>query len=275
MNELTDAEAARLIEYVDGEMDAEATQAFEDELRDNPRLQEALAELRGAVDVIGALGAPEEVDLTEGVRTRIRRRSRGRYFGRRSLYRERVQAQLFISFALAVLAAAILLASPYVIRELFAPQEFELVDDGSGEAADEGAGGDGRRADDGAPREVPEGEDPAALDARAAGAEPLPMDGSLARHGAVADVAPTAVRHHEFAYTVRTELDAEELGARLRDQFGADDVRRDGEAFVVAVPRARVAETVTRVGDLGPVTRRTVEVSGARATLDITFLPRQ
>lgn len=274
MNELTDAEAARLIEYVDGEMDADAMQAFEAELQDNPRLQEALDELRGAVDVIGALGAPEEVDLAEGVRSRIRRRSRGRYFGRRSLYRERVQTQLFISFALAVLAAAILLASPYVIRELFAPQEFELVDEGSGEAEHGGSGEAEGSADNGDVRGPETTGDPSPAP-DPTGAEPLPMDGSLARHGAVADIAPTAVRHHEFAYTVRTELGVEALGARLRDQFGAEDVRRDGDAFVVAVPRAQVAETVTRVGDLGPVTRRTVEVPGARATLDITFLPRQ
>lgn len=278
MTGVSEEDAIRFSEYLDGEMNPEERAAFERELAGDEALRAALDEFRSTLGVLGTLATPAPVDLADGVKARIRRRSRGRYFGRNSAYRERVQTEVFVAVALAMLLAAVLFASPRGLEALFGTPELVLVDDGSGapdpaNPTDEDTGGtsdpDAHR---GAPGLDP-GADPEAEQGR--DHEPLPMDGSLARAGTLGDEEVLPIAHREWSYRVHTQLDRDALRARLVEQFGPGAVSEADGRLRVAVPRADVPATLERVGDLGTVRRELSPAPGDRRTLDIVFEARQ
>jgi anti-sigma factor RsiW len=102
---------ARLSDYVDGSLGAEQRQALELHLAECADCKAALAELRQTMNALSGLNrvaAPQDFD--RAVAETIRRRSRGRFFGRRALG-DRVPFEL-----LAVLALALGLALYFFLR---------------------------------------------------------------------------------------------------------------------------------------------------------------
>src|SRR5688572_18096204 len=77
---------AQLSDYVDGSLGAEQRQALELHLAECADCKAALAELRQTMNALSGLNrvaAPQDFD--RAVAETIRRRSRGRFFGRRAL----------------------------------------------------------------------------------------------------------------------------------------------------------------------------------------------
>jgi anti-sigma factor RsiW len=103
---------ARLSELADGTLAAEDKRALEEHLETCSSCRDDLAELRRTMDALSGLNriaAPENFD--HEVTETIRRRSRGRFFGRRTLG-DRVPFEL-----LALLALALGLALYFFLRE--------------------------------------------------------------------------------------------------------------------------------------------------------------
>lgn len=102
---------ARLSELADGTLAAEDRKAVEQHLEGCPTCRDDLAELRKTMDALSGLdrvAAPDNFD--HEVAETIRRRSRGRFFGRRTLG-DRVPFEL-----LAVLALVLGLALYFFLR---------------------------------------------------------------------------------------------------------------------------------------------------------------
>ena len=269
MNDLTEEQTIRLVEYLDGDLTPDARAAFERELASDSALAAALAQARGAVDALRALDAPPApVDLGARVASRIRRRSRGRYFGDGAVQRERAQPLLFTLVSIALLAGTALLSTPASLRALLGEATYEIIDDGSGE-------GSGLPTSEGShPEEDPgggtQGDPPPSGELH-----PAPPAPGTPAPGTVTPFRSAAVRRMDPHYRIDSSLAPDALERRLREQFGPTRVRVDGASIHVTVPRAQLAETLTRVGDLGVVHRELREVDPTRETLDITFEPRQ
>ena len=269
MTDLTEQEAIRFSEYLDGEMSSDERAAFEEELASDPALAEALDAFAKTLDVLGGMAAPE-VDLAGAVERKIRRRSRGRYFGSSSLYRQRVQTEIFIAIALLLLAGIALMATPGGLRALLGTQEFELVEEpeavpdepGNRDSNPEGSA---ERAGSAPPTEMGAAEP--SLDETP---EPTPVG-----EGATSGAPVLAMHREEFLYTVRTDLSAEALQRRVADQFGGFDLSVGDGELRLAVPRAQVGEVVAAVGGIGVIERTRGRVEGTPATLDIVFLAGQ
>ena len=270
MTDISEELAIRFSEYLDGELSDAERAAFEEELVADESLASAFEEFSETLSVLGGMAAPE-VDLNVEVQTKIRRRSRGRYFGANSLRRQRVQTEIFIAIALILLAGIALMATPGGLRALLGGPEFELVEDPSGteRGPDEEEETTGDDEDAGGEAPVPSGGlvDPL-VDPPSAGLPP-------AEPGRTTGAPVRPMQRLEILYTVRTELPIDALERRVRDQFGADAVRVENDSVVAAVPRAQVADSVTSVSALGTVHRAREVVEGNPATLDIIFEPGQ
>lgn len=277
----TTANAARFGAYLDGSMSAEEEAAFEVEIGEDAALEaefEAYVEGLEGLDApaLDATSVPMDVDLTEGVKSRIRRRSRGRYFGRHSAQRERTQIHLFLLCAIGLLIGAAIIARPDVLAALFDDAEFVNVDeepngdpaqpgerDGSSSGTVEPPNGASSAADAPAEEPAPIADPTAELTPEALAAQP-----SRVGNGAI-----RPMRHMDYAYVVTTELDEEALLRRLNDQFGRDAVARDGDnAFRVTLAAGDLQATLPRVSDLGVVGRELAPADPTRTTRDLVFL---
>lgn len=283
MTDVSEELAIRFSEYLDGEMNAEEASAFEAELAEDEALSTAFEEFSETLNVLGGLGTPE-VDLAAEVETKIRRRSQGRYFGRNSLRKQRVQTEIFIAIALILLAGIALLATPGGLKALLGPSEFELIeepeidprDDSPSEEAGEDDSAESATSTDPDPvmAAEPDGESEAEVDPVAGLVEPgsqLPR----APEGATSGQAVMPMARHEFQYTVHTTMAADALQRRLRDQFGADSVREEDGWIALAVPRAEMSDAAAAVSALGRLERSTAPIVGNPETLDIIFEPGQ
>lgn len=225
----------------------------------------AFEEFSETLSMLGGLEAPE-VDLSAEVQTKIRRRSRGRYFGSNSLRRQRVQTEVFIAIALILLAGIALMATPGGLRALLGTAEFETIEDPPNpELRDEVTPNSGDQSEGEPTDETPEGS-----------TEGLPGAGlPPATPGNTTGAPVRAMERSEFMYTVRTDLTVEALERRIRDQFGAEAVRVENGEVIAAVPRGQLADSVTAISGLGSVHRSREVVEGNPATLDIVFEPGQ
>jgi hypothetical protein len=264
MTDISEELAIRFSEYLDDEMTAEDRAAFEAELATDDALATALEKFTKTLDVLGGLTTPE-VDLSAQVQTKIRRRSRGRYFGSHSLRRQRVQTEIFIAIALTLLAGIALIATPGGLRALLGTPEFELVEDPL-DAVPDRPNEAVPDTPDGVAAE-PEEEPPEALDASAG----LPP----AEPGRTTGAPVRPMIRSEFLYSVRSDLTLEALERRVRDQFGVEAVRVEDRAVIASLPRDQIAEVVPSLSSIGTVHRRREEIEGNPATLDIVFEARQ
>ncbi len=276
----------RFTAYLDGALSDEETAAFEAELIDDPALEaefDAFSEsMLGLGQLRDASAVNLSIDLTEGVKSRIRRRSRGRYFSRHSEQRQRTQIHLFVLSAIALLLGAAVFATPNVLSALFGEPAFVLMDpDTTPDRGEQPPDTQSPEAapDSDAPNSVPtEGSTPPAdpleqPEARQDGFTPPPTPSAeaTARQG-VSDMPERAMIQREYAYTLISELDAEPLGARLREQFGRTRVRaQDDGSILVSVDRGAVQETLLRISDLGVLHRELVDMAPSRGPVDIRF----
>lgn len=280
----TTANAARFAAYLDGTMSAEESAAFEVEIGEDAALEAEFEAYVGGLEgldepALDAASVSLDVDLTEGVKSRIRRRSRGRYFGRHSAQRERTQIHLFLLCAIGLLIGAAIIARPDVLAALFDDAEFVNVDEEDeaptdDEAPTEGTGPtDGAAPTDAAPTPAPA---PGTADDEAPPADPtaeLTPEALAAQPSRVGNGAIRPMRHMDYAYVVTTELDEEALLRRLNDQFGRDAVARDGDnAFRVTLAAGDLQATLPRVSDLGVVGRELAPADPTRTTRDLVFL---
>lgn len=265
MTDVSEQDAIRFSEYLDGEMSDAERDAFEAELAADAELAEAFDAFSKTLDLLGGLAVPK-VDLARGVERKIRRRSRGRYFGSSSLYRQRVQTEIFIAVALVLLAGIALLATPGGLKALLGSQEFETIADP--EPVPDGA--DGLTEPN---EEEPEGREQATPDVAEDGLEPG-ANGARATpagEGATSGAPIREMERHEFLYSVATVMTLEALERRIDDQFGAFERRTEGGQVYLAVPRAEIGTVVASLGDIGTVERTRAAVAGTPATLDIVF----
>ncbi|TVQ97523.1 MAG: hypothetical protein EA398_14505 [Deltaproteobacteria bacterium] len=246
MSRIDDRDLARLNAYLEGELDDGERAALEAQLEARPELREELDGLRETVALFASLPEPEPPeDFDRAVQRRIRRRSRGRYFGAEQR-RERLSQVAIPLAALIVLALIAFLLSPGRLEILLEPPAAEDAPD----------------------------EAPAPLED-----DPTPPDASRSRLPPTVEPAPPsrpgpAHRRIEYRYSVRATGESAAIEAELRRRFGARAVRAaepaDGGAVVeVAVERAQLGAALQRLEDLGPVERSRVEVDGAAARVTI------
>ncbi len=82
---MTEAEARELFSpYHDGELEEPARRALEALLAERPTLRAEYDSFRAALGAMSSLRAPAPVDFTAAVEGQIRKRSRGRFYARRS-----------------------------------------------------------------------------------------------------------------------------------------------------------------------------------------------
>ena len=242
----TDEQIVRFSAFVDDELDDDARAAFLARLEDDPEERAAFEAFRATLGALAQLApAPiPEVDLRPGFERKIRRRSRGRFYGDRSLQRQRMQTFVFATVALGVLAGILLIASPDHLNVLFADDPAVT---GSGEGT--GALPEARRT-----------------------LEPVVAP---ARQPAATIPQPTAFAHRMRAFTVHTPVALDALEATLTSRYGRSAVARDGDALVLDVPRSDVAASVAALAEFGSVSHELVPVAAdaSRATIRFVAAP--
>lgn len=264
----------RFDDYLSGQMSDEETAAFEAALADDPALEAAFDAYSSEALNLGGLDLGEldlpPVDLTEGVKSRIRRRSRGRYFGRHREQRQHIH--LFLLCAIGLLIGASLIATPNVLAALFGDAEFVRLDDPASDAPDDPPDA-AEPHDEAVPSELPAPIEAPETVPPTDPTEPTPATTNQDAQG----VSPFPVRemqHREEQFTIASTLPSERLGARLREQFGRDRVRTDDDGVIrVSVRRGDVQQTVTRISDLGVLHRDLIDADPASPTVDILFRP--
>jgi len=105
---------ARASAWLDDDLSREEREAFERELASDPELAREMKALERVVGAVRALPPAEApADFLRTVQHRIRRRSRGRYFGRRELPRYRFPYEAVINgILLGILMAVYIIAMP-------------------------------------------------------------------------------------------------------------------------------------------------------------------
>lgn len=273
MSTLSDDDILRLNAYLDDELDPGERAALQAELSERPELRDELEGLKRTLELVSsAPELPPPPDFDRAVQRRIRRRSRGRYFGRD----ERRERLAHVAIPLAALAVLALIAF------LLHPGRLEILMEDPATTESE------------APAEDPEqpAEDPSPDDAPETGPAPAPP--SLREDGdADPDAAASpahAPRRIVFRYVVRVAGEPDEVERELRRRFGgrsvspaeADDdpgaSAEDAPAarFVVRVERGQVGPALQRLEDLGRIERFRVEVAeeGRRVPVLIRVEPR-
>ncbi len=243
MSDLNEVEVIRFSEYLDGELEPADRAAFEAELVADPELQARFDDFARTLAALGSLEAPE-VDLTQSVKRKIRRRSRGRYLGDGSYQRDRTQTQVFIVMALVVLVGVVVLAAMRHWVLFFGPEIHEI---------------DGTETPDSEPEvqpdETPESADPGS---GAATANAVPVGTPTERvppRGITGDGPIAPLDRRDFVYTVHTALSADDVEEALVARFGSTSVRREGTRAIVTVAREALVESVDRASDIGSVSR--------------------
>lgn len=103
----------RLTAYLDDELTPDERAALEDELARDPDLRDELESLRATASALRNLGAPQAPEaFVREVETRIRVRSRGRFFDEDPLYRSRLPYELFAAVLLVMLGALLYYGDP-------------------------------------------------------------------------------------------------------------------------------------------------------------------
>lgn len=115
---ITDDDLVAVSSYLDGGMSADDMAVFEARLENEPALRAELDAMRSTLEAMGAIGSPDPVDLRAGVERKLRRRSRGRFYGGRSRRRERVHVELFLGVAVVAFAAIVLVSAPQSLGTL-------------------------------------------------------------------------------------------------------------------------------------------------------------
>jgi len=239
----TDEQIARFSAFVDEELDEDARAAFLAELDADPELHAAFEAFRATLGALAQLApAPiPDVDLRPGFERKLRRRSQGRFYGERSLQRQRVQAFVFATVALGVLAGILLIASPQHLDVLFA-------DDPNRGGSGEGTGA------------LP---------------EPSGASGTAPHEGesrAATVPQPTAFTHRARAFTVHTSTDLDSLESALRSRYGRAAVSRVDGAVLLDVPRTELAASVAALAEFGPVSHEFVPVAADATRAVIRFI---
>ncbi len=103
----------RLTAYLDDELTPDERAALEEELDRDADLRAELESLRATASALRNLGAPQAPEaFVREVETRIRVRSRGRFFDEDPLYRSRLPYELFAAVLLVMLGALLYYGDP-------------------------------------------------------------------------------------------------------------------------------------------------------------------
>lgn len=127
MTDVNEAHLERFFAYLDGELSDEERSAFEAELERDASLRAEFASFRATMEALHEAAHDEPApDLTSGVQSRIRRRSRGRFFAAKNAPRFPLE-MLVLLFALVVGGIALVTGTgPARLFDLPAPSPIDL-----------------------------------------------------------------------------------------------------------------------------------------------------
>lgn len=141
---LPDEVAIRIMDYLDGEMSEEERSAFETEVQGDPALRKELEAMQSTMGVVQGLQmkfAPDH--FVAEVESKVRTRSRGRFFGYQALYSSRIPYEVFAVVAIAIMAGMWMMSSPDDARFsadlALAGEKEDAGESGGGELPDAGA----------------------------------------------------------------------------------------------------------------------------------------
>lgn len=138
--------AIRIMDYLDGEMTDEERTTFEADLVHDNVLQRELAAMQSTLGVVQSLQmkfAPDH--FVQEVESKVRTRSRGRFFGYDALYSSRIPYEVFAVVAIAIMAGMWMMSSPDDARfgadmAIVAPDPQKVAPDAGAEAGAAGGG---------------------------------------------------------------------------------------------------------------------------------------
>ncbi len=240
---IPDEVAIRIMDFLDGEMSDEERSAFEADLTRDPELQRSLEALQSTMGVVQSLQmkfAPD--DFVREVESKVRTRSRGRFFGYQALYTSRIPYEVFAVVAIAIMAGMWMMSSPDDARfSADLAMVSDQADAGPAGAPDAGAS----RNPDGA------GAQADGAGAQAAGAG-LPTPPS---------VRPLKTEVIEYTFTLPADAGADDLD-KLAVRLGATSrryvVERSKGELDVTVPAASLDGFLRDFGQGYTLERKTV-----------------
>ena len=254
MTELDDDTIVRFSAYLEDELDSDERAAFEAELAADGSLRESFDEFKSTMQVLVGLGreqAPD--DFTDRVQRRIRKRSRGRFFGDRMGSSQSRQVQLFIVFAILLLLGIVWVVTPERVDILWGEDGAPSVGSGEGVGSEDDAepapapGPSGSNTESGA--------SPSRTIATGAGETRYPPAQRMGlRYNYVVDEIPEGT----YAY--------------LEERYGADNVRSSGDAISLDVAPSEHEMLLEWLGGNAVITREDVPASGDESSVQVRLM---
>lgn len=265
MNEVTEADLERLCAWLDGELSEEEVQALEARLANEPALARELEALKATLGAVEALEVPEPPPaFSDKVRRRIRRRSRGRYFGGQRRATFSLEATAWALLIVLGIAAVGTLSAPVVLETPMAPPpesdpDAHLPDGASPPPPTDEEGGQDHAPPSERGTIAPEEESMRESPELGEAGDRL---NAPAREGRVSRMERRPLRRFGFAWQVATELDADVLRREATQRFGASRVEADDEGVWVQLDASGWEEGLRRAAQMGTLYRERVEEQG-------------
>jgi hypothetical protein len=246
---IPDEVAIRIMDYLDHEMSDDERSTFEADLASDPGLQRDLEALQSTMGVVQSLQmkfAPDH--FVSEVESKVRTRSRGRFFAYQALYTSRIPYEVFAVVAIAIMAGMWMMSSPDDARF---SADLAL-------SADTADAGEGHKATPDA------GAEAVGAGVEAAGAG-LPKE---------AAVRPLKTEVIEYTFTLpagSSVEDLDKLAARLRATSRRYVVERNEGELEVTIPAASLDGFLRDFGKGSTLKRETVTADSAEDTAKVRF----